>query len=88
LKLMHIADLHLGAPCKSLGDMSESRRIARDSVFIRLIEVAIKEADMLIISGDLFDSHKPDEGLVASVRGAHTEIPFTHSPSGRAAAFW
>ena len=67
---MHIADLHLGAPCKSLGDMSEVRRNARDSAFIRLIEIAIKEADLLVIAGDLFDSHKPDEALVASVRGA------------------
>ncbi len=65
---MHIADLHLGAPCSSFGKWAEDRKSARDLLFGRLIDKACSEADMLIISGDLFDRHDPDSALVAQVK--------------------
>lgn len=68
MKLMHIADLHLGAPCYSLGRWADDRKSARDLLFGRLIDAACLEADMLIISGDLFDRHDPEAALVSQVK--------------------
>jgi exonuclease SbcD len=64
LRLMHLADLHLGAPCGSLGELAPFRQEERDALFRRLMDIAINEADLLIISGDLFDRHDPEENLV------------------------
>jgi len=68
LRLMHIADLHLGAPLGSLGDAARQRRKERDSIFPRIIDEAVEKADMLVISGDLFDRHDPGEALASMVR--------------------
>ena len=68
MKLMHIADLHLGAPCSSFGRWAEDRKAVRDRLFGKLVDRACSEADMLIISGDLFDRHDPEAGLVLQVK--------------------
>ncbi len=68
MKLMHMADLHLGAPCSSFGRWADDRKSARDLLFGRLIEKACSEADMLIISGDLFDRHDPEPALISQVK--------------------
>jgi len=68
LRLMHIADLHLGAPLGNLGDSARHRCKERDSIFPRIVDAAIEKADILIISGDLFDRHDPDEALAGMVR--------------------
>lgn len=68
LKLMHIADLHLGAPCYSFGRWADDRKSARDLLFGKLIDAACSDADMLIISGDLFDRHDPEATIVSQVK--------------------
>ena len=68
MRLMHIADLHLGAPMRYLGEAAATRRRERDAGFLKLIDIALKKADLLIISGDLFDMHDPDQALAGMVR--------------------
>lgn len=67
MKLIHLADLHLGASMRGLGDASYERAKALEDSFVRLVDIACDSADMLIIAGDLFDRHDPAEGLAGRV---------------------
>ena len=73
VRILHLADLHLGASFPSMGERSEER--ARDflSAFLRAVDYAAgerKPVDLVTIAGDLFDTHDPDEGLVYQVEAA------------------
>ncbi|HKQ18259.1 MAG TPA: DNA repair exonuclease [Candidatus Eisenbacteria bacterium] len=73
IRILHLADLHLGASFPSLGERAEER--ARDflSGFLRAVDYAAgkeKPVDIVAIAGDLFDTHDPDEGLVYQVESA------------------
>ena len=77
IRLLHLADLHLGASFPSLGERGEER--ARDflSAFLRAVEYAAGEArpvEFVVIAGDLFDTHDPEEGLVAQVEAAFERL--------------
>lgn len=83
VRLLHLADLHLGASFPSLGDRSEER--ARDllSAFLRAVEYAAGDArpvDVVAIAGDLFDTHDPEEGLVAQVEAAFDRLEAAKVP--------
>ncbi len=73
VRILHLADLHLGASFPSMGERAEER--ARDflSAFLRAVDYAAgpdKPVDVVAIAGDLFDTHDPDEGLVYQVEAA------------------
>jgi DNA repair exonuclease SbcCD nuclease subunit len=69
IRLLHTADLHLGAPFPSLGEKAAGRRTAFLQTFERLITQAIKsEVHLLLIAGDLFDSPRPAADLVGRVQ--------------------
>jgi exonuclease SbcD len=73
VKILHLADLHLGASFPTLGDRGEER--ARDllAAFQRAVEFAVsaeKPVDLVAIAGDLFDTHDPADGIVFEVESA------------------
>jgi DNA repair exonuclease SbcCD nuclease subunit len=73
VRLLHLADLHLGATFPSLGDRGEERSRDFLSAFLRAVEYAAGESrpvDFVVIAGDLFDTHDPEEGLVVQVEAA------------------
>jgi DNA repair exonuclease SbcCD nuclease subunit len=77
VRILHLADLHLGASFPTMGERSEER--ARDflSAFLRAVDYAAakeKPVDMVAIAGDLFDTHDPDEGLVFQVESAFDRL--------------
>ncbi len=88
IRLLHLADLHLGASFPSLGDRAEER--ARDflNAFLRAVDYATggeKPVDAVLIAGDLFDTHDPDEAVVAQVETAldkleHAGLPVLIAP--------
>lgn len=73
VRILHLADLHLGAPFPTLGERGAER--SRDFLngFLRAVDYAVAEpkpVDLVAIAGDLFDSHDPEEGLVFQVESA------------------
>jgi len=59
--LVHAADLHLGAPLKSIGngvdeDIAEGLRNAANRAFDKLVKLVLEqEADVLVLAGDVYD---------------------------------
>jgi len=58
LRLLHTADVHLGARHTDLGDGAAALRERRFAAFRAAIDLAIAEkVDLVLIAGDLFDSN-------------------------------
>src|SRR2546427_6327558 len=73
IRILHLADLHIGAAFPSMGDRGEERGRDFLSALLRAVEYAVadpKPVDLVAIAGDLFDTHDPDEGLVYQVEAA------------------
>jgi DNA repair exonuclease SbcCD nuclease subunit len=67
VRILHLADLHLGASFPSMGDHGPERTRDFLGAFQRAIEYAVsaeRPVDLVAIAGDLFDTHDPDESLV------------------------
>jgi DNA repair exonuclease SbcCD nuclease subunit len=57
-RLLHLADVHLGARHRDLGEAAEAQRRRQLSAFQRAVDVAIeRRVDVALIAGDLFDSN-------------------------------
>jgi DNA repair exonuclease SbcCD nuclease subunit len=58
LRLLHTADVHLGARYADLGDRAAAQRERQFAAFRSSVELALAErVDAVLISGDLFDSN-------------------------------
>ena len=58
LRLLHLADVHLGARHADLGDAAAAQRERQFAAFRAAIDLAIAEkVDIVLIAGDLFDSN-------------------------------
>lgn len=69
VRLLHTADLHLGAPFVFLGDNAPKRRQDQLRTWERLVETAIRQrVHLFVVAGDLFDQSQPDKELVARVQ--------------------
>jgi DNA repair exonuclease SbcCD nuclease subunit len=59
LKILHTADIHLGAKFSGLGDKGVSQREQLRTTFRNIITTAIDErVNIVLIAGDLFDSNQ------------------------------
>ncbi len=59
IRLLHTADVHLGAKFLSLGDKGAAQREQIRASFKKLISLAIAEdVDVVLIAGDLFDANQ------------------------------
>ena len=70
VRILHLADLHLGAAFPSMGEHGPERSREFLAAFQRAVELAAspdRPADLVVIAGDLFDTHDPDESLVFQV---------------------
>jgi DNA repair protein SbcD/Mre11 len=71
-RLLHMADVHLGARHQDLGPAAAAQRERQFGAFRRAIELAISEkVDLVLICGDLFDSNTQPR---RSVERAATEL--------------
>jgi DNA repair exonuclease SbcCD nuclease subunit len=58
LRLLHTADVHLGARHADLGDRAATQRERQFAAFIATVDLALAEkVDLVLIAGDLFDSN-------------------------------
>lgn len=60
IRLLHLADLHLGAPFQMLGEKGAAQRRALEAALTRAVDLAIEQrVHLVLIAGDLFNSPKP-----------------------------
>ena len=58
LRLLHMADVHLGARHTDLGEQAAAQRERQFAAFQAAVELALAEkVDLVLIAGDLFDSN-------------------------------
>jgi exonuclease SbcD len=58
LRLLHTADVHLGARHADLGDRAATQRERQFAAFVATVDLALAEkVDVVLIAGDLFDSN-------------------------------
>jgi DNA repair protein SbcD/Mre11 len=58
LRIIHTADVHLGARHDDLGDQAAAQRERQFAAFSRAVDLAlVEQVDLFLISGDLFDSN-------------------------------
>lgn len=71
VRVVHIADVHLGAPCTNLGDIAPVRKKDFINSFEKVVNFCCEpknNIDALIIAGDLFDMYDPPPDLVGIVK--------------------
>jgi len=65
LKLLHVADVHLGKAFQMLGAQGAAQRRTLEDTFVRAVDLAIAhQVHVVLIGGDLFDSPRPSATLV------------------------
>ncbi|MHB8896655.1 MAG: metallophosphoesterase family protein [Candidatus Geothermincolia bacterium] len=93
LRILHTADVHLGAKFLGLGRKGEHQREQLLQAFDETVNLAIRErVDLLLIAGDLFDSPNVSRSLIARVAYRLHDLaavgipvlvsPGTHDPYG------
>lgn len=71
VKILHCADIHLGAVGSFLGENAAQRRFETLLTFEKIIDTAKENnVDFLLISGDLFDSNDIDAEIIDRVFSA------------------
>lgn len=69
IRILHLADLHLGWEPAFLRARAAERRRERDGLLSRAVDMVLdREAvDLVIIAGDLFETHTPPDTLAEAV---------------------
>jgi len=65
MKLLHIADVHLGKGFQRLGAQGAAQRRALEEAFTRAVDLALRhQVAAVLIAGDLFDNPRPSAALL------------------------
>ena len=76
VKILHCADIHIGAAESSLGTLAESRRAETLITFEKIINLAKEHSvDVLLIAGDLFNSNNIQKTFADRVFECLNSIP-------------
>ncbi len=68
VKILHTADIHIGAAESFLKNEALKRRFETLLTFEKIIDLAIdRDVDVIVISGDLFDSNKIESHFIDAV---------------------
>jgi exonuclease SbcD len=98
LRILHTADVHLGARHADLGDQAAAQRERQFAAFRATVDLAIEEkVDVVLIAGDLFDSNTQPRRSVervaaelarlADAKVRTVVIPGTHDVYDRASIY-
>ena len=78
LRILHTADLHIGAECSYLGARSNERKFEILLTFEKITDLCEERVvDLLLIAGDLFDSNHIDPSLISGVFNALNKLSHT-----------
>jgi exonuclease SbcD len=83
VRILHFADCHLGYLPAWLGARAEERADDFRRTFARIVDIACDAAnavDLVIIAGDLFEHHVPEERTVAAARREFERLAARHLP--------
>lgn len=70
VKILHTADIHLGAKFSGLGKSGDSIRAQLKKTFMRVIDLALeRNVDLFLIAGDLFDSNQVSRATLGFALG-------------------
>ncbi len=70
IRLLHLADVHLGRPFQMLGERGAAQRRALEAALTRAVDLAIAQhVQLVLVAGDLFDSPKPSAATLDFVGG-------------------
>ncbi len=76
VKILHCADIHIGAAESFLGIAADKRRYETLLTFERIIDTAASEGVRIIAAaGDIFDSNRVEEGLVNAAFEKIASVP-------------
>lgn len=70
IKILHLADLHLGWSPQFLGEREAERRAERDRLLERAVDFALAPGSgigLVVLAGDIFENHRPEMSLAARV---------------------
>jgi DNA repair exonuclease SbcCD nuclease subunit len=71
LRIIHTADVHLGARHDDLGEQASAQRARQAAAFTAAVDLAIAEkVDLFLVAGDLFDSNVQPRRSVEAVAAA------------------
>lgn len=98
LRILHTADIHLGAKFLGLGRKGAEQRGMLLEAFDAIARLAVEEkVGLLLVAGDLFDSNRVSRELLARVASRFEELagegvtvclsPGTHDPYGPASPY-
>ncbi|MBE7011828.1 MAG: DNA repair exonuclease [Ruminococcaceae bacterium] len=74
VRILHCADVHIGASA-GIKRISTRRKAEVLQTFLRIVSYAEEnQADLLLIAGDLFDSHKPSKDILEQISSAFSEF--------------
>jgi exonuclease SbcD len=80
-RLLHMADVHLGARHSDLGPAAAEQRERQFAAFERAIELALAErVDLVLIAGDLFDSNSQPPRSVERAAAQLGRLVQRHTP--------
>ncbi|PZS00933.1 MAG: hypothetical protein DLM70_12840, partial [Chloroflexi bacterium] len=69
VRVLHVADMHLGRSFTYLGDVAAVRRRDLAGTFARICAIAVeRQVAAVLIAGDLFDSFNPSRAMVELVQ--------------------
>lgn len=69
MKILHAADIHLGATCSAFGALERARAGEVLEAFRRIPDIAAEErVDAILFAGDVFDGPKPATETMAAMR--------------------
>ncbi len=76
VKILHCADLHIGANVSFLGEKAEGRRREILLTFENIVDLCVTErVDVLLIAGDLFDSSNIESSFAEAVFNKIKSVP-------------
>jgi DNA repair exonuclease SbcCD nuclease subunit len=98
LRLLHTADVHLGARHADLGEQAAAQRERQFAAFRASVDLALEErVDLFLIAGDLFDSNTQPRrsveraaaelGRLAAAKIRTVVIPGTHDVYDRSSVY-
>lgn len=78
IRILHCADLHIGAELSFLKSKAKTRKAEVLNTLNRITQLcAAQRTELLIVAGDLFDSNHIDSASLSAVKNAFASIPDT-----------
>ena len=78
VKILHCADIHLGAELTTLGRSSVARRAEIKNTFMNIIKLCQEDqVELLLIAGDLFDSVHVQENTLEEIKDGFASLKDT-----------